>query len=327
MTSTSDESSRHVSQASVEDYFEQEVDGVISVEGDPPARLIVVPSKGELAIRVPATPTAPELTGFANLTLDFIDDEGLAWHQLSVQLDRNLGEVYDMLCNILDRVQITGSPFKTAVEDVLASMADILARRGGMSEDQQVGLAGELLTFLALVQHSGIDVALEAWTGPLREEHDFGTSDGDLEVKVTLGERRTHWISSVTQLVPTPGRDLYLVSIQLTRAGAGSGWTLPELVNRVVSSAKEKEQLVNAALAATRYRANDADLYAGRWTMRSPPAFFAVDNEFPALSQSALSAIVPSSQRIVEVRYRIDLTGLAPATELFPFFPAGGPDS
>lgn len=315
----SNDTDRHIDLEVVEKYFGENLDGVLTIEGDPPARLVVAGSKSELAIRVPAAESVPDVTAFANLSIDFIDDEGLSWHQMSVRIDDNLGEVYTTLCNIIDRVQLAQTSFSEAVNDVLDSLADILARRRGLSEDQQLGLAGELLTFLALAEESGVGTALDAWMGPLGEEHDFGLPDGDLEVKVTLSEKRQHWISSVSQLVPTQGRALFLVSVQLTPAGAGAGWSLPGMVKLARELDGMYTNHIDTRLDGMGYRVVDADLYQSRWTLRSAPQFLLVDDRFPVISQEALSKSVPSSNRIVDVRYRIDLTGLPAAEPLFSF--------
>src|SRR6266542_1082459 len=147
---------RHVDLAVIERYFADGVDGVLTIDGDPSARLVVAVGKSELALRVPATDAAPDVSSFATLR------------------------------SIIDRMQLAKIPFSVAVDEVLDSLAEILARRRGLSEDQQLGLAGELLTFVALAADSGLETALEAWMGPLGEEHDFVLPDGDLEVKVTL---------------------------------------------------------------------------------------------------------------------------------------------
>lgn len=319
MSSMSSATDRHVDLGIVEGYFEERLDGVLSVEGEPPARLVIAASDSELALRLPASETAPDITAFSNIRLDFIDDEGVSWHQMSVRVEDNLGAVYAALCGIIDRVQLSNTPLSVAVDEVLDSLAEILARRRGLSEDQQLGLAGELLTFLALADTEGFAFALEAWMGPLGEEHDFALPASDIEVKVTLGERRQHWISSVTQLVPTPGRHLYLLSFQLTPAGAGSGWSLPTLVELAHNADKGQASNVDIRLDGMGYRSTDSDLYIARWTFRSKPQFFAVDDAFPAISPDVLTKSAPSSNRIVDVRYRIDLTGLPTSDPLFSF--------
>jgi len=248
-----------------------------------------------------------------------LEDEGSAWHQLTVKIDGNLAEVYATLCSIVDRVQVSGTDFRVAVEEVLDSLADILARRRGLSEDQQLGLAGELLSVLAISHDSGSDTAIDAWTGPLGEEHDFGLPGVDVEVKVTLSEKRHHWISSLSQLVATPGRDLLLLSLQLTPAGAGRGWSLVDLVRLVRGSSGTREADVKARLKGLGFHKIDVDLYGSRWTLRTSPAFFKVDAQFPVISQDSLKRAVPSSNRVIDVRYRIDLTGLPTAPPPFSF--------
>jgi hypothetical protein len=319
MTLVNESSDRHIGLAVIERYFAQALDGVLSIPGKPPTRMVVAPSRAQLAVRVPAEDAAPDVASFTNLSLDLVDDEGVTWHQLSVRIEGNLGEVYDMLCSIVDRIQISGASFPAAVDEALESLAEILAKRRRLSDEQELGLAGELLTFMALTHEHGVALALSSWVGPQGEEHDFALPSGDLEVKVTLGERRQHWISSVTQLVPTPARDLYLVSIQLTAAGAAEGWSLPDLVAQVRALSTQEPNPVDTVLARTNYRALDADLYSSRWALRSDPQFFLVDDEFPAISQSLLSKSVPSSQRIMDVRYRIDLTGLPASPGLLSF--------
>lgn len=311
--------SRHAEASAIEKYFADRVDGVLSIEGTPSARLVVSPSSSELAIRVIAAPSAPDVSAFANISLDYLEDEGSPWHQLTVKVDGNVAEVYATLCSIVDRVQVSGTDFRIAVEEVLDSLADILARRKGLSEDQQLGLAGELLSVLAINHEFGSDTAVDAWTGPLGEEHDFGLLGVDVEVKVTLSEKRHHWISSLSQLVPTPGRELLLLSIQLTRAGAGRGWSLADLVRLVRDSSGAREANIETRLEGLGFNKIDVDLYATRWTLRTSPAFFAVDDQFPVISQESLERTVPSSNRVLDVRYRIDLTGLPVATSPFSF--------
>jgi hypothetical protein len=312
-------SGRHVELEVVQKYFQENLDGVLTVDGDPPARLVIAPSHDELAIRVPATESVPDVTAFSNIRLDLIDDEQATWHQLSVRVDGNLAEVYATLRGVLDRIQVSKVALSAAVESALDSLEEILAKRRGLSEDQQLGLAGELLTFVALADAEGVDSALEAWMGPLGEEHDFAISTGDVEVKVTLGERRQHWISSLTQLIPTPGRKLYVLSIQLTPAGGGAGWSLPVLADRARRLNESQASAVQLRLDGMGYRTNDADLYVSRWTLRSAPEFYLVDEQFPVITQDALSQVVPSTNRIVDVRYRIDLSGLPAVEPLFPF--------
>jgi hypothetical protein len=238
---------------------------------------------------------------------------------MAVRLDNNVEEVYALLCSIVDRVQLSHEDFAGAVEEALDSLTGILAVRRGLTREKQAGLFGELLVFLAVTDQSGADVATGAWRGPLAEEHDFGLAELDVEVKTTLSEQRHHWISSATQLVPTGSRPLYLLSIQLTAAALGAGWSLPVLVGEARVAAGSSVKRLDAVLAMIGYQNRDADLYRARWTFRTTPAFYLVDDEFPAVTRGRLESAVPASHRITDVRYRLDLTGMAEASPQFGF--------
>ena len=53
-----------------------------------------------------------------------------------------------------------------------------------------------------------------------------------------------------------------------------------------------------------------------RWLRRAPSLAFLVGADFPRLTPALLSDAGLSLVRISDVRYRVDLTGLAPATQL-----------
>jgi hypothetical protein len=272
-----------------------------------------------LAVRFPAEGRVPQVVDFENLNFDAVHDNGTMWYQLAVRLDDNLDEVYALMCAILDRVQLSGECFADAAEGALDSLIGILAIRRALTRERQVGLFGELLVLLALADDVGPDAALASWRGPLREEHDFGLSDVDLEVKTTSGERREHWISTTTQLMPTGDRPLYMISIQLTLAALDTGWTLPTLISQARSTVEPHAARLNAVLTELGYRDRDSDLYHTHWMLRTAPAFFRIDADFPALTQGRLDGAVPSAERITDVRYRLDLTGMGCSPEPFAF--------
>jgi hypothetical protein len=256
---------------------------------------------------------------FENLSYEAIPAGGSQWQQLNVRLADNIEEVYALVCAILDRVQLAGEEFGEAVESTIASLTGILAVRQGLSRERQIGLFGELLVLLTLTCNRGESAALGSWRGPLGEEHDFGLEEADVEVKTTLGERREHWIGSAQQLSRTGNRQLYLLSIQLTTAALARGWTLPGLVEVVRNKLQSVTAQVNAMLTSVGYRDRDADLYRSRWTLRTRPGFFEVDDQFPAITDERIGPLVNSYDRIREIRYRIDLTGIPLAVPLFGF--------
>ncbi len=311
---------RHATLQAIEAYQEQGVNGVLVIDGTPPARIQIAPQHRQLSllVQVHRETRGPNLLDRANLAYDLQHHEGAMWHRLDVTFDDNLGEVYPVLCAVADRIQLAGESFTDAVEAVLSGLGDILAGRGGLSHDKQVGLFGELAVLLSLAGHTAPAAAVTAWRGPDREEHDFGLPGSDLEVKTTMSEHRRHWIGSATQLVPTPGRDLYLLSIQITAAGDGPGATLSELAGAARVLPATPAGIIDSGLASAGWQSRHADLYQSRWTLRTVPEFHLVDDGFPALTAERIHAAVPLSERIVDLNYRLDLDGFTAAQPLFP---------
>src|SRR5437879_2172485 len=113
MTTTAD-SHRHAPLAVIENYLAQGLNGVLGVEGSPAGIVLIDPHHGTLAIRFPAHGRVPDIVDFQNLRFESIHDDGSMWHQMTVQLDDNVDEVYALLRSILDRVQLSGEQFADA---------------------------------------------------------------------------------------------------------------------------------------------------------------------------------------------------------------------
>ena len=311
---------RHAPFEIIDSYDKQSVAGVLVVPGAPAGRIVIAPDSHKLSLEVRAINNVPgpDLRDKANLYYDVEEEAGLMWHRLDVTYDGNLAEVYPVLCTILDLVQLDGDDFAEAVESVIGGLSDILLGRGGLSREKQIGLFGELVVLLSLARGTSPQEALGAWRGPDSEEHDFGLSDVDLEVKTTTSERRGHWIGSVTQLVPTGERPLHLVSIQITGAGNGPGASLADLVHAARQLPGIVRSDLDKTLQTVGYRDHHADLYTSRWTLRSAGAFHLVDNAFPAITPDRVAAAVPNAARVTDLQYRIDLDGLTATAALFP---------
>lgn len=224
-------------------------------------------------------------------------------------------DFYAFACAVADRIQLQELPPQAAVEDALAAWSSLLQRVSLLTPEQQTGLMGELWLLKRLGQSIGWVQAIEAWKGPGSEEHDFSVHAVDIEVKSTLSERRHHVIGSLTQLVPTGSRPLYVLSIQFTGAGAGSGTSLAEAVEGVQRSARAHSAHVavrlNSQLEASGWRHDSADHYTSRFELRTTPALIPVDDNFPALTPATLASLGPENrQRLLQVSYRVDLSDL-----------------
>ncbi len=266
MTTPSDPG-RHAPVGVIEDYLVQGPEGVLGIRVADRASADQ-PASSNPRSPVPAGVRAPNVVEFENLEFDVISDNQVVWHQLAVRLDDNLDEVYALLCAILDRVQLSGEPFANAVEEALDSLTGILAVRRHLSERSRLACSGNSVHFWPLRRREdatppwsrGVVLSVRNMTSGCRSRR-RGEDD--------TGERREHWISTTTQLVPTGDRPLYLLSIQLTAAALDSGNTLPGLVASARSKLATHVVRLEAVLARLGYRDRDSDLYHSRWTLRT----------------------------------------------------------
>ena len=219
-----------------------------------------------------------------------------------------------------------GRSFAASLDDAIAAFRDAIARKPRLSDEQVAGLYGELLVLEHLMEVYGVDAALESWIGPENEEHDFGVRIVDLEVKTTLSEKRSHVISSLDQLTPRTGVDLWLVSVQITRAGLGEGRSLDDLCTELLDKARSRHSAIRAGLLRAGWSVEDYGLYGTRFGLRNRPRAYPVVPGFPALTRDRLSRVVDRHDLVSDVRYRIDVSALSygvPSEDLEGFVEEG----
>jgi hypothetical protein len=307
---------RHLSPDGFRQYLASGAPSVVKIEGAPPVYFVIDPSLRRLSLRAPMQRYAvPDLSAYRYISAAVVHWNDGQWCELRVEGDI-IVEAYPILCAIADRLQLRSMEFSAAIVEALGSLRELLAARGRLSEEQEIGLFGELILLRHLLRKLPVPEAIASWRGPEGEEHDFALHDGDVEVKSTTLDTRCHWISDVHQLEPTVGRPLRLMSIQLTGAGA-SGLSLPQLVEEVRASVPDGESSAEFSrkLAAVNWRSDSATLYTSRFRLRTIPAVFDVGRTFPALTPAHLLAAGLEQSRFRQIRYSIDLTGLLHAAD------------
>ncbi len=281
----------------------------IPIAGDPTLRLRINPQTGELTLRAPAAETAQlpqqELT---NVTASLITEAGTTYLDISTTDRRIVVDGYSMLMSIADRIQLAGTDPLEAFSETLAVYRSILTERSRMSTTTEIGLFGELLVLQALIS-TGAATAT-AWRGGLGEEHDFGLPDVDVEIKTTTGEHRHHWIHGLSQLVNTGATPLWLVSLQITRAGDGAGATLAGLIDLVLAVADETTRgPIEKNLREVGWREETRDLFDERWRLRSAPLALPVDDSLPRITPDVLERADLDTSGLLDVTYEINVDG------------------
>lgn len=310
MTTIDENNPAHLDPRAVEEYFALGASSAFVLLRSPLVRMRIDPNNERVELTLPAVGADPEVTSFERLSVErfaYDDDE---WFRLVIDATDMHYEAYALAESIVDQLR-AGASFRHSVSEALFSFKELLAGRRRLTEEREFGLIGELLVLKHVIEKSGEAAALRAWLGPLAEEHDFAFAEFDAEIKTTKSESRTHVIGSETQLEPSQGRPLLLLSIQLTSAGAAAqGFTLPSLVSDVRSLLDFGLRSFDSTLEGLGWRENDSDLYRNRYRLRSAPRAYLVDEQFPAITSERLDRVVPKRANVVGVSYRVNVTDL-----------------
>ncbi len=308
---------RHLSREGLAQYMSAGVPAVVDVLGVPSAVLVIEPSDETIAVRVDRQAgDAPDLEYFKHFLAKTLSWQGSQWVEIRVAPGVDPFEAYPVLCAILDRVQLEGSTTGPAVLKTLDNYRELLAGLERLSDEAETGLCGELLVLRHFVGVYGTTTALDAWCGPTAAEHDFALPTYDLEAKTTTAESRQHWINDLNQLVPSPNRELLLLSIQLTTGGA-AGLRLPQLIDAVRADMDPEGQPRFDDVLRTEYHwsPSQTPLYRRAFRLRSEPAAFRIDDAFPSITPKTLAAAGLDQARFKKVRYQLDLAGIDPVLD------------
>lgn len=179
--------------------------------------------------------------------------------------------------------------------------------RPEMDKTLQVGLFGELLVLKSLMIPCLGPAAVNQWSGPEWERHDFVGDRLHLEVKTTRKSRQEHEISRLDQLRVPDGCRLLLASIQL-EASVGGDETLASQLDDIVTLLRGDAYALDTFMTKmANVGWSDEMRDSGellRFFVRSADVYV-VDDEFPRLPDD----FTPPSG-VVSVKYTVDLANL-----------------
>lgn len=312
----SDPEERHLTWERFEERIRAVPPSLHTLHGEPGVEVFTDNPHGRIGIRITSEAGAPlPVSSLVAIDIRRLEDGGTTILEVSSTRSELFRDFYAFVCGVADRIQLDGVPAGAAIEAELSSWKRLLERASGLTPEEEIGLFGELWMLNRLASSKGWEKALPAWKGYEREEHDFGLESADIEVKTTSLEKRVHVIGGLDQLRASPDRDLYLLSIQLTRSGDRHGRTLGEVVDSMLTQIRLAAPALvtefEEALQKVRYREEDRHLYTARRHLRSQPSLIKVDESFPSLLRDDLETLGGSrAERVVDATYRIDVAGL-----------------
>lgn len=222
-----------------------------------------------------------------------------------------------LFAEIVDEIRKRISDGRTCSEACRSTLEDYRTLLNEQSESEvsvetAAGLIAELLLLERLLKMSSL--AWMAWRGPLKDRHDFRAASTAIEVKAGLRRHsRRVRISSIEQLVPPSGGELFLWHYQLEQT-AGGRLNVSDLVDSCCSLAGSRIE-VRRLLSEV----GCADPHAPEWNRfcfnNEETLTFMIDDRFPR--------IVPASFQnnttppgVLDLEYVIDLghPGVSPLT-------------
>lgn len=310
---------RHVGFGNVDYMWSYGVDVKLPVEGDPPCAILLKPTENTIQLVTVLVGAEPDLSKLRNVSARVYVEDDAEMVSIVARVDESVHAAYGLLASIADGVQLDGLSVSGAAQAALQEHRNLLAGRDGLSPEKEVGLYGELLFLEHIIAEWGSERALDSWAGPLSEEHDFVFPTLRIEVKTTSSEHRRHMITSLEQLMPQRGIPLSLLSIQLTKSAHSMGRTLSQLVGSIRSLCGGPVPELEDRLAGCGWKDEHARLYRTAWTLRSSPAAFPVEGDFPRILPALIAGQVPHPELVSDVQYRIDLTNMSPGALPQPF--------
>jgi uncharacterized protein YbaR (Trm112 family) len=220
---------------------------------------------------------------------------------------RDLDDVFTGLCaEVLVALEADGrNPYRTSLAVVNRWRQLFSGASRTLTEAQEVGLAGELLVLLRLLDKDSD--AIRLWSGPEGGRHDFSDGVRAVEVKSTYStsERKTFEVHGLDQLEPPDGGRLMLAWYRFERGPQGR--TVSELAAEAARLCADESELW-LRLAHVGYRRSQAEDEGALRVSPIEERWYEIDDAFPRLVTPSLREPVPDG--VLDVRYTVDLAGV-----------------
>lgn len=306
---------RHLTWANFAKIIDTGIPTRVRIPGQPPVEFLVAAGGHEVGMLLPTHPE--ELIPSVALEEILMRKQTVDYGEriyVSCMSERLFREFYSFMMSVADDIQLNSVSSSAALVSQLKTWDSLLKRTSLLSNEEEIGLFGELWVLQKLIIASGAP-AMDAWVGPMREPHDFRFSNHEIEVKTTRSRERIHKIHGLDQLGATPGKRLFLLSLQVQWGGA-SGYTLRDMVLMVQEALRLDPTRRNAfdRLLEHAFGLNEANLerYQSTFELRTSPYLVEVEDNCPKLRREDLERLFSPglSSRITAVEYWINLDDL-----------------
>ena len=254
-------------------------------------------------------------TDYQNLVIGFHVRNGKGWFSITLK-NKELSDFFDdLISSLWSRIEVIKNHEECANEFIKAYWNWVrffdVSIPNRLSIEEIMGLFAELTFLKKLIEESSrdIDTLLTSWTGPYRDEKDFVLPGRIIEIKAYGSSAYSIWISSLNQLSPVEGRDLWLGIVELI--ADRNGTSLVELINEVDKLIREggssQQKLYDRLFEIGVSRENMHHYNAPKFICQ-PFRFYDTSLDgFPKLTRQTVT-----NEEIEDVRYKIRIISLSP---------------
>jgi hypothetical protein len=306
-------------------HLERGIPFTLSMGGQKGVRFVCDPATQLVCLRLPESLDA-NIAGlsFAELEVGLRLDSGNTVLDIRLQNSGLFPNFYQLSRAITEYYEDHDIDAVGALRTAVQGWRSLILNEPLLSQDEQLGLAGELTFLVGLIMRSGSS-AVRSWTATDHAapgRHDFRFDDIEIEVKATRQRQRLHHINGLGQLLPTSGCRLYVLSLKYEDGGTLRTQSLPDLVAQLRLLLTTDVGALHAfeeKLSATKYRDKDAPHYNKRLLMVDAPALIEVTDRFPRITTVELAAVLTDEliAKLQNVSYVVNLEGLG--------WPSGSP--
>lgn len=276
---------------------------------------IAIGPAGEPRLLVPVGRPAAGTTNAGShnllLTRSSFRSVGKLEHFIDITLrNSQLTRVFtELVEEILKRLE-SGTGPEAAVHGTIQDFRNLLARtpEGEIPLTRLCGLIGELVVLEKLTAE--LPTALESWTGPIGQRHDFRRRDIALEVKISLRSDASRVIiHGPEQLLPPSDGRLYLAHVRIEPVNGGP-LSVAELHREIIEHGAD-QVILDERLAELGCRDPDADEWNTMSFALEGIDIYTLSPGFPSITPASFSeSVLPVG--VVGLTYEIDLAMARP---------------
>jgi len=181
-----------------------------------------------------------------------------------------------------------------------------------LSENEIIGLIGELLSIKDLNEFIKMETVIESWVGPLKIKRDFIFKNTEIEIKTSSTKKgHVHTVHGFDQLSALKDGQVYVYSWNISKDLTMQSFSLNTIVSEIVDICGDNTILIEKfyeKLNLLKFDSRDSELYEEFKFRLIDKKLFIVNKSFPKIDRNSFNFKLNSMY--LDLNYTIDLNNL-----------------